>query len=107
LDRAEIAVVELINAIKEANVAGATEQQLMSARALQRKAQWRADFINAENSMGFHAPGESLRILGESIDFARQGITEVAKLGVKPSVQPGSRSSADAGAASPAAMPTR
>ncbi len=30
--------------------------------------------------MGFHAPGETLRILGESIDYARQGITEVAKL---------------------------
>jgi nitrite reductase (cytochrome c-552) len=27
----------------------------------------------AENSMGFHAPQELARILGEAIDYARQG----------------------------------
>jgi nitrite reductase (cytochrome c-552) len=27
----------------------------------------------AENSTGFHAPQEAARILGESINFARQG----------------------------------
>jgi len=58
--------------------AGATETQLAPALALQRKAQWRLDFVAAENSMGFHAPAETLRILGESIDYARQGITKVA-----------------------------
>jgi nitrite reductase (cytochrome c-552) len=31
------------------------------------------DFIEAENSTGFHAPEESLRILGASIHFARKG----------------------------------
>jgi nitrite reductase (cytochrome c-552) len=40
---------------------------------MQQKAQWRLDYIAAENSMGFHAPQEAARILGESIDFARQG----------------------------------
>jgi nitrite reductase (cytochrome c-552) len=40
---------------------------------LQRKAQWRVDFVNAENSLGFHAPQEAARILGEAIDYARQG----------------------------------
>ena len=80
LDRAEIAVVELIEAIRDAMAAGATDEQLATARAFQRKAQWRADFINAENSMGFHAPAETLRILGESIDYARQGVAEVARL---------------------------
>jgi len=80
LDRSEIAVVELINDIKAAKTAGATDDQLAPARAFQRKAQWRADFINAENSMGFHAPAETLRILGEAVDYARQGTTEVAKL---------------------------
>ena len=81
LDRAEIAVVDLINAIKSAKVAGATDDQLASPRDLQRRAQWRADFMNAENSMGFHAPDESLRILGEAIDFARQGVVEAVKVG--------------------------
>ena len=41
--------------------------------ALQRKAQWRLDFVAAENSMGFHAPQETARVLAESIDYARQG----------------------------------
>ena len=49
------------------------EADLQAAAALQRKAQWRLDFIAAENSMGFHAPQEMARILGETIDYARQG----------------------------------
>lgn len=78
LDRAEKAVYDLILGIKAAKAAGATDEQLKEARAFQRQAQWRADYINAENSMGFHAPAETLRILGESMDYARQG--EVALL---------------------------
>jgi nitrite reductase (cytochrome c-552) len=31
------------------------------------------DFVEAENSTGFHAPQEAARILGESIDFSRKG----------------------------------
>jgi nitrite reductase (cytochrome c-552) len=82
LGRAEDALVELINAIKDAKIEGATDDQLRTARELQRRAQWRADYMNAENSMGFHAPAEAMRILGESIDYARQGITHVAKVRV-------------------------
>jgi formate-dependent nitrite reductase cytochrome c552 subunit len=37
------------------------------------RAQFRVDFVNAENSMGFHAPQEAARILAEAIDYARQG----------------------------------
>lgn len=84
LERAETAVVDLIHAIESAKQAGATDEQLATARDLQRRAQWRADFMNAENSMGFHAPAESLRILGESIDFARQGVLEAVKVGGTP-----------------------
>lgn len=40
---------------------------------MQRKAQFRFDFVAAENSMGFHAPKEAARILAEAIDYARQG----------------------------------
>ena len=40
---------------------------------LQRKAQRRVDCINAENAMGFHAPLEAARVLGEAIDVSRQG----------------------------------
>lgn len=78
--RAEIATVSLIEALEKAKAAGATDDQLAGARALHRKAQWRLDYIAAENSMGFHAPQESARILGEAIDYARQGEIEVAKL---------------------------
>lgn len=73
LDRAEEAVVALINKIAEAKKLGATEEELTPIYEFQRKAQWRSDFINAENSMGFHAPQEAARILAESIDYARQG----------------------------------
>ena len=73
LDSAEKACVDLILAIKKAKEEGATDAQLENARALHRQAQWRADYIAAENSMGFHAPQESARILGEAADLARQG----------------------------------
>lgn len=80
LDRAETAVAELIGDLEKAIAAGVSEEQLKPAQGLQRKAQWRLDYIAAENSMGFHAPQESARILGEAIDYARQGQIELAKV---------------------------
>jgi nitrite reductase (cytochrome c-552) len=73
LQRGGTAIVELIDAIVSAKKAGATDVQLAPALALQRRAQWRLDFIAAENSMGFHAPQEAARVLAEAIDYARQG----------------------------------
>jgi nitrite reductase (cytochrome c-552) len=73
MDRAEQAVVDLIEAIQKAKEEGATDEQLAEPRKLQRHAQFRADFVNADNSTGFHAAQESARILGEAIDLARQG----------------------------------
>jgi nitrite reductase (cytochrome c-552) len=81
MDRAEDALVDLLDSLKAAKQGGASAETLKEARALQRKAQWRVDFINAENSMGFHAPQESARILGEAIDYARQG--QIKALGSK------------------------
>jgi nitrite reductase (cytochrome c-552) len=72
LERAATASVDMLDAIVAAKQSGATPGQLAPALALQRKAQWRLDFVAAENSMGFHAPAEAARILAESIDFARQ-----------------------------------
>jgi nitrite reductase (cytochrome c-552) len=46
---------------------------LLAARTFQRKAQFYPDFVEAENSTGFHAPQEAARILGESINFSQQG----------------------------------
>ncbi|NKB70098.1 MAG: ammonia-forming cytochrome c nitrite reductase subunit c552 [Candidatus Latescibacteria bacterium] len=73
LQRAGTALMDQLDAIVAAREAGATATQLEKALQLQRRAQWRLDFIAAENSMGFHAPQEAARILGEAADYARQG----------------------------------
>lgn len=78
LTRAETATVELIEAIGRAREAGVPDARLAEARAFQRKAQFRLDFISAENSTGFHAPAEAARILAEAIDYARQGLIVLA-----------------------------
>jgi nitrite reductase (cytochrome c-552) len=80
LNRGTDAVNDLIKALAGAQAGGANDSDLKAARDLQRKAQWRLDFVAAENSMGFHAPQESARILGEAIDYARQGEVTVSKL---------------------------
>jgi nitrite reductase (cytochrome c-552) len=67
------ALVALIGDIKAAQAAGATDAQLAQARQRQRHAQFRIDYVEAENSTGFHAPQEAQRILAEAIDIARQG----------------------------------
>jgi nitrite reductase (cytochrome c-552) len=67
------ALMELIQDLKEARAAGRTDEELTSARDFQRKAQFLLDFVEAENSTGFHAPQETTRILGESINFSRKG----------------------------------
>jgi len=84
MDLAEDAVTDLINGLADAQSAGLPEDRLQPARELQRKAQWRVDFINAENSMGFHAPQEAARILAEAIDFARRGQHRIGVVTARP-----------------------
>jgi nitrite reductase (cytochrome c-552) len=72
MGRAGTAIDEMLTAIVNAKAAGSSPEQLKPVLDLQRKAQWRLDFVNAENSMGFHAPQEAARILGEAIDYSRQ-----------------------------------
>src|SRR5215468_5784629 len=67
------ALVELIADLKVAKAAGKTDKELATAQDFQRKAQFYLDFVEAENSTGFHAPQEAARILGESVDFSRKG----------------------------------
>lgn len=78
--RAEDATVDLIKFLATAKSEGMNDEQLKAVRALHRKAQWRLDFVAAENSMGFHAPQEAARLLGEAIDYARQGQVKVLEL---------------------------
>ena len=80
-NRATAAVVALIGDIKEAGGRGASDTELDLPRKLQRRAQFMLDFVEAENSTGFHAPQEAERVLAESIDYARQG--QLALRGVK------------------------
>ena len=78
-NRAMDAVVALIGDIKSAKAAGKADADLAEARKLQRRAQFMLDFVEAENSTGFHAPEEAERILAESIDYARQGQLSLRK----------------------------
>ena len=72
-NRAMDAVVALIDDLKTARAAGRGEAELQAAQGFQRRAQFLLDFVEAENSMGFHAPQEAARVLAQSIDLARQG----------------------------------
>ena len=71
-ERAAYAMTDMLDAIRAAQAAGAAEEQLAPILELQKKAMWRLDFISSENSKGFHADQEAVRILGESIDYSRQ-----------------------------------
>ena len=79
LQRGGAALMALLDAVQAAKDAGATTEDLKDALEMQRKAQWRLDYIAAENSMGFHAPQEAARILAEAADMARQGQVSAMK----------------------------
>lgn len=71
-ERAGAAMTEMLDAIIEAQASGASDADLAAVFDLQRKAMWRLDYISSENSRGFHADQESMRLLAESIDYSRQ-----------------------------------
>jgi nitrite reductase (cytochrome c-552) len=69
----ENAIIDAINAIKVAAANPKADTTLLDqARNLHRKAQFKWDFVSAENSTGFHNPEYALKILAESTDLARQ-----------------------------------
>ncbi|MGC4068107.1 MAG: ammonia-forming cytochrome c nitrite reductase subunit c552 [Polyangiaceae bacterium] len=104
LQRGGKAITDLIDAIVAAKQKGATPEQLKPALELQRKAQWRLDFIAAENSMGFHAPQEAARVLGEAADYARQGQLAAITL-LPPNPEGGADATTSPAAASASAGP--
>jgi nitrite reductase (cytochrome c-552) len=67
------ALVALITDITAAKKAGRTDAELKDPQDFQRKAQFLLDFVEAENSTGFHAPQEAARLLTHSIDYSRKG----------------------------------
>jgi len=84
--QAMTALVALIDDLKAAKAAGRKDADLQTAQYLQRRSQFYLDFVEAENSTGFHAPQEGARILGESIDLARQGQLALRDPAFKPTV---------------------
>jgi nitrite reductase (cytochrome c-552) len=67
------ALMDLIDDLKAAKAAGVSTNELGKAQDFQRKAQFYLDFVEAENSTGFHAPQEYARVLSLALDYARQG----------------------------------
>jgi nitrite reductase (cytochrome c-552) len=67
------AVLDLSESIAAVARRDSADARLANARQYHRKAQFYTDFVEAENSMGFHASQESARILGNSINFSRLG----------------------------------
>ena len=59
--------------IGRARQADSANSRVRVAQQYLRAAQFYTDFIEAENSMGFHADQEAVRILADAIKFARSG----------------------------------
>ncbi len=81
------AVVALIEDIKAAKAAGASDAELQAAREFQRRAGFYVDFVMSENSTGFHAPQESMRVLAEAINLARLGQLALTKRAPAPKMR--------------------
>ena len=67
------ALLALITDIEQARAGGGAPEAIRTAQQQQRRAQFLVDFIEAENSMGFHADQEAARILALSLDASRKG----------------------------------
>jgi nitrite reductase (cytochrome c-552) len=78
------AVIALIADITAAQDRGADAVALEQARRHHRRAQFLLDFIEAENSMGFHADQESVRVLALSLDETRRGQVALRGAGSPP-----------------------
>jgi nitrite reductase (cytochrome c-552) len=83
------ALMGLIGDIRQAKAAGLADDQLESARVFQRRAQFLLDFVEAENSTGFHAPQEAARLLTLSIDYSRRGEIALRNLPAPPTISGG------------------
>ncbi len=60
--------------------AGATDKELADIRQILRHAQFRWDYVAANNGMGFHSPQECMRILGDATKQGQDVRLQVAQL---------------------------
>jgi len=86
-EQAMSALLGLIADLKAAKEAGKSDAELNTARYLQRRGQFYLDFVEAENSTGFHAPQEAARILAESLNYSRQGQLALRDAAFKPTIE--------------------
>lgn len=70
---AETELAALIDAIVAARASSAPAAAVAAAQQAQRRAQFRWDFVDAENSTGFHASLEAQRLLTDAAAQARAG----------------------------------
>ncbi len=73
------ALVEFVDDIRAARPRAVLTKNWQLRATSNAKAQFHLDFIEAENSMGFHAPQEAARVLGQSIEFTRRGQRSLIK----------------------------
>lgn len=76
------ASIELARAIRAAQERDVEPARIQAARTHHRRALFLADYVEAENSMGFHADQEAMRVLGLSINYARLGTAALAGVDV-------------------------
>ena len=76
-NRAMDALVQLIDAIEQAQTKKIAAEKIKKAQTAQREAQFLIDFIESENSSGFHAPQEAARLIVLAMDLIREGQLEL------------------------------
>jgi len=85
------AVLELTRQIATVSARDSAAAGLADARRAQLYSQFLVDFVEAENSMGFHAPQEAARLMAHAIDQARRGQNALVRAaGALPVALPGS-----------------
>ncbi len=67
------ALMVFMDNIKEAQAKKLDQKKIDKALVAQREAQFLIDFIEAENSFGFHAPQEAARLIVNAMDKIREG----------------------------------
>jgi nitrite reductase (cytochrome c-552) len=78
--KAEDAIVAAHFDVAAAMEAKATDAELAPARKMIRHAQFRWDYVAANNGMGFHSPQESMRILVDAVNNAQTARIYLARL---------------------------
>ena len=67
------ALMQFLDNIKAAQSKKFDKEKMEKVLIVQREAQFLIDFIEAENSTGFHAPQESARLIVSAMDKIREG----------------------------------